>query len=77
MKRSFWASPTIEPEISSEADVAAVGPALLGDALGLADVELEDFVTVLALQTAGDLAGQEGEEARLKSTMRRSVSTMK
>ena len=62
MNRSFWASPTIEPRDLVEADVPVVGPALLGDALGLADVELEDLVAVLALEAAGDLARQEREE---------------
>ena len=62
MKRSFCASPTIVPRDLVEADVAVVGPALLRDALVLADVELEDLVAVLALEAARDLARQQGEE---------------
>jgi hypothetical protein len=42
-----------------EPDVAVVGPALLGDARGLADVQLEDVVAMLALEVAGELAGEQ------------------
>jgi hypothetical protein len=49
-----------------EPDVAAVRPALLRDALRLADVELEHVVTVLALEPAGDLARQQGEEGAIE-----------
>src|ERR1043166_6342509 len=45
-----------------EPDVAIVGPALLGDALGLADVELDHLEAALALEAARHLARQQREE---------------
>ena len=42
--------------------MTVVGPALLGDALALADVQLEHVVAVLALEPARELARQQREE---------------
>ena len=49
-----------------ESDVAIVVPALLGDALGAADVELDDLEATLALETASHLTRQHGEEGAIE-----------